>query len=76
MELFYVDLLKQSPGLITCVIIVTLFLKFVSKSNKDHTKLQTETMIIIKENSKVIGQTKEVLSKVESHLVEVKYAAK
>ncbi len=74
MEVFYLDLLKQSPGLITCVIIVMLFLKFLSKIGKDHNSLQKQTMEIIKDNSQVIGETKEVLSQVESHLQAVKYA--
>jgi hypothetical protein len=74
MEMVLLDLLKISPGLATCVIIVVVFLRHIGKSDKARARLQLELVEIIKENSVVIGETKEVLSKVEFHLEEAKFA--
>ncbi len=63
------DLLKQAPGLFACVIIVTIFIKHISKSEKT-------LLDVIKDNSEIIGKTKTVLSNVETHLIETKQALK
>lgn len=61
------DLLKQAPGLLACVIIVIVFVRHIAKADK-------ALLDVVKENSEIIGETKAVLSTVEVHLIETKQA--
>ena len=61
------DLLKQAPGLLACVIIVLVFVRHLAKSEK-------VLIDVVRENSEIIGKTKTVLSNVEVHLIETKQA--